>query len=288
MDKQIGFIGCGNMGMAMIGGMINKNIVSSNQIICSDLNTANLKNASEKYGLTTTTDNNKVAKNADILILSIKPDLYSSIINEIKEVIKNDAIIVTIAAGKSIESTENAFNKKVKVVRVMPNTPALVGEGMSALCPNEMVTEKDLEDVLNIFNSFGQTEIVSEKLMDVVTSVSGSSPAYVYMIIEAMADAAVLDGMPRNQAYKFAAQAVLGSAKMVLETGIHPGELKDMVCSPGGTTIEAVATLEEKGLRTAIISAMQRCTQKSVELSGQTKNKTIKEITLAMNSHNFN
>ena len=124
--------------------------------------------------------------------------------------------------------------------------------------------------------------------MDVVTSVSGSSPAYVYMIIEAMADAAVLDGMPRNQAYKFGAQAVLGSAKMVLETGIHPGELKDMVCSPGGTTIEAVATLEEKGLRTAIISAMQRCTQKSVELSGQTKSKTVKEIALAMNSYEFN
>ncbi|MES5939164.1 MULTISPECIES: pyrroline-5-carboxylate reductase [unclassified Bacillus cereus group] len=272
MDKQIGFIGCGNMGMAIIGGMLNKKIVSANNIICSDLNTTNLKNASKKYGLTTTTDNNEVAKNADILILSIKPDLYASIINEIKEVIKNDVIIVTIAAGKSIKSTEESFDKKLKVVRVMPNTPALVGEGMSALCANEMVTEKDLEDVLNIFNSFGQAEIVSEKLMDVVTSVSGSSPAYVYMIIEAMADAAVLDGMPRNQAYKFAAQAVLGSAKMVLETGIHPGELKDMVCSPGGTTIEAVATLEEKGLRTAIISAMQRCTQKSVELSRQTKN----------------
>ncbi|MCU5098058.1 pyrroline-5-carboxylate reductase [Bacillus wiedmannii] len=271
MDKQIGFIGCGNMGMAIIGGMLNKKIVSANNIICSDLNTTNLKHANEKYGLTTTTDNNEVAKNADILILSIKPDLYASVINEIKEVIKNDVIIVTIAAGKSIKSTEEAFAKKLKVVRVMPNTPALVGEGMSALCPNEMVTEKDLEDVLNIFTSFGQAEIVSEKLMDVVTSVSGSSPAYVYMIIEAMADAAVLDGMPRNQAYKFAAQAVLGSAKMVLETGIHPGELKDMVCSPGGTTIEAVATLEEKGLRTAIISAMQRCTQKSVELSGQTK-----------------
>ncbi|MGZ7148974.1 pyrroline-5-carboxylate reductase [Bacillus sp. BC08] len=271
MDKQIGFIGCGNMGMAIIGGMLNKKIVSANHVICSDLNTTNLKHVNEKYGLTTTTDNNEVAKNADILILSIKPDLYASIINEIKEVIKNDVIVVTIAAGKSIKSTEESFDKKLKVVRVMPNTPALVGEGMSALCPNEMVTETDLEDVLNIFNSFGQAEIVSEKLMDVVTSVSGSSPAYVYMIIEAMADAAVLDGMPRNQAYKFAAQAVLGSAKMVLETGIHPGELKDMVCSPGGTTIEAVATLEEKGLRTAIISAMQRCTQKSIELSGQTK-----------------
>ncbi|EAL12937.1 pyrroline-5-carboxylate reductase, partial [Bacillus cereus G9241] len=163
MDKQIGFIGCGNMGMAIVGGMLNKHIVPSNHIICSDLNTTNLENASEKYGISITTDNNEVAKNADILILSIKPDLYPLVINEIKEVIKNDAIIVTIAAGKSIESTENAFNKKLKVVRVMPNTPALVGEGMSALCPNEMVTEKDLEDVLNIFNSFGQSEIVSEK-----------------------------------------------------------------------------------------------------------------------------
>ena len=271
MNKQIGFIGCGNMGSAMIGGMINKNIVSSDKIICSDLNVINLKNTSDKYGITTTTNNNEVANNADILILSIKPDLYSSVINQIKEQIKNDVIIVTIAAGKSIKSTEDAFGRKLKVVRVMPNTPALVGEGMSALCSNEMVTEKDLEDILEIFNSFGQTEIVNEKLMDVVTSVSGSSPAYVYMFIEAMADAAVLDGMPRAQAYKFAAQAVLGSAKMVLETGIHPGTLKDMVCSPGGTTIEAVATLEEKGLRTAIISAMKRCTQKSVELSSPTK-----------------
>jgi pyrroline-5-carboxylate reductase len=271
MDKQIGFIGCGNMGIAMIGGMITKNIVPPDKIICSDLNLTNLKNASKKYGITTTTDNNEVAKNADILILSIKPDLYSSIINEINEQIKNDVIVVTIAAGKSIKSTEEAFDKKLKVVRVMPNTPALVGEGMSGICPNEMVTEKDLEDILTIFNSFGQTEIVNEKLMDVVTSVSGSSPAYVFMFIEAMADAAVLDGMPRNQAYKFAAQAVLGSAKMVLDTGIHPGELKDMVCSPGGTTIEAVAILEEKGLRTAIISAIKRCTQKSVELSSLIK-----------------
>lgn len=170
----------------------------------------------------------------------------------------------------------------------MPNTPALVGEGMSALCPNEMVTEKDLEDVLNIFNSFGQTEIVSEKLMDVVTSVSGSSPAYVYMIIEAMADAAVLDGMPRNQAYKFAAQAVLGSAKMVLETGIHPGELKRYGLFSWRNDNRSCSNIGGKGLRTAIISAMQRCTQKSVELSGQTKSKTVKEIALAMNSYEFN
>lgn len=159
------------------------------------------------------------------------------------------------------------FERKVKVVRVMPNTPALVGEGMSALCPNDIVTKEELEYIVTIFESFGKAEIVSEKLMDVVTAVSGSAPAYVYMFIEAMADAAVLDGMPRNQAYKFAAQAVYGSAKMVLETGMHPGALKDMVCSPGGTTIEAVATLEEKGLRTAVISAMRNCTKKSIEMS---------------------
>ncbi|KAA0765885.1 pyrroline-5-carboxylate reductase [Bacillus sp. SH5-2] len=270
MNKQIGFIGCGNMGIAMIRRMINKNIVSPNQIICSDLNVSNLKSASDKYGITITTNNNEVANSADILILSIKPDLYSSVINQIKDQIKNNVIVVTIAAGKSIKSTENEFDRKLKVVRVMPNTPVLVGEGMSALSFNEMVIEKDIKEILNIFNIFGQTEVVNEKLMDVVTSISGSSPAYVYMFIEAMADAAVLDGMPRNQAYKFAAQAVLGSAKMVLETGIHPGELKDMVCSPGGTTIEAVATLEEKGLRTAIISAMKRCTQKSMEMSSLT------------------
>lgn len=251
-------------------GWLKKNIVSPDQIICSDLNVINLKNASNEYGITITTNNNEVANSADILILSIKPDLYSSVINQIKDQIKNDVIVVTIAAGKSIKSTENEFGRKLKVVRVMPNTPALVGEGMSALCFNEMVTEKDIKEVLNIFNIFGQTEVINEKLMDVVTSISGSSPAYVYMFIEAMADAAVLGGMPRKQAYKFAAQAVLGSAKMVLETGIHPGELKDMVCSPGGTTIEAVVTLEEKGLRTAIISAMKRCTQKSMEMSSLT------------------
>ncbi|MGR5994160.1 pyrroline-5-carboxylate reductase [Bacillus cereus] len=231
----------------------------------------NLKNASNEYGITITTNNNEVANSADILILSIKPDLYSSVINQIKDQIKNDVIVVTIVAGKSIKSTENEFGRKLKVVRVMPNTPALVGEGMSALCFNEMVTEKDIKEVLNIFNIFGQTEVINEKLMDVVTSISGSSPAYVYMFIEAMADALLYLAVCREkQAYKFAAQAVLGSAKMVLETGIHPGELKDMVCSPGGTTIEAVVTLEEKGLRTAIISAMKRCTQKSMEMSSLT------------------
>lgn len=267
MNKTIGFIGCGNMGKAMMGGIVKANIVSPESIIVGDLNEKNLSEASKNYGIKITTDNNEVAKNSDILVLSVKPNLYPIVIKGIKDQVKDDVIIVTIAAGKSIESTEEAFGKKLKVVRVMPNTPALVGEGMAALCPNEVITNEEIEFIANIFNSFGKSEIVSEKLMDVVTSVSGSSPAYVYMFIEAMADAAVLDGMPRDQAYKFAAQAVLGSAKMVLETGMHPGALKDMVCSPGGTTIEAVATLEEKGFRNSVISAMRICTKKSIEMS---------------------
>ncbi|MBM6838398.1 pyrroline-5-carboxylate reductase, partial [Clostridium saudiense] len=192
---------------------------------------------------------------------------YSIVINEIKNSVKEDVIIVTIAAGKSIESTEKSFGKELKVIRTMPNTPALVGEGMTAVCPNKLITDEDLAEVSKLLSSFSKIEVVSESLIDAVTSVSGSSPAYVYMFIEAMADAAVLQGMPRDKAYKFAAQTVLGSAKMVLETGIHPGALKDMVCSPGGTTIEAVAELEGKGFRSAIISAMNKCYKKSQEMS---------------------
>jgi pyrroline-5-carboxylate reductase len=267
MSKVIGFIGCGNMGQAMIGGIVKANLVTPENIIVGDLNRENLKSAAEKYGIKTTVNNNEVAENADILVLSVKPNLYQPVINEIKNHVKENVIVVTIAAGKSIKSTEDTFERKLKVVRVMPNTPALVGEGMAAICPNDKVGREEAEQILHIFESFGKGEIVDEKLMDVVTSVSGSSPAFVYMFIEAMADAAVLDGMPRNQAYKFAAQAVLGSAKMVLETGKHPGVLKDMVCSPGGTTIEGVAALEEKGFRDAVISAVRKTTQKSIELS---------------------
>ncbi|WBW95176.1 pyrroline-5-carboxylate reductase [Oceanirhabdus sp. W0125-5] len=267
MGKVLGFIGCGNMARAMIGGIVNGKAFLPENIIASDLTQKNLDAASKEYGILGTTDNNEVAQKADILVLSIKPDLYSVVIDGIKDKVKEDAIIVTIAAGKNIRGTEKLFGKKVKVVRVMPNTPALVGEGMAGMCANDEVTNEELEQVQKIFNCFGKAEVVSEKLMDVVTAVSGSAPAYVYMFIEAMADAAVLDGMPRDKAYTFAAQTVLGSAKMVIDTGMHPGVLKDMVCSPGGTTIEAVAVFEKEGLRNAVISAMRKCRKKSNELS---------------------
>ena len=193
--------------------------------------------------------------------------MFHKVIPEIRHAITDDTIIVSIAAGQPIERIENMFERSVKLVRVMPNTPALVGASMSAICCNDEITEDELVEIQTIFNSFGEAEVISEHLMDTVIGVSGSSPAYVYMFIEAMADAAVADGMPRAQAYKFAAQSVLGSAKMVLETGKHPGELKDAVCSPGGTTIEAVAQLEKSGFRSAVIEAQRACVQKSRDMS---------------------
>lgn len=183
-------------------------------------------------------------------------------IAEIQPTLPGGQIIVTIAPGKTLAWLGERLGD-VKIVRTMPNTPALVGEGITGVCKNNLVTEDEFAYVLKLLSSFGLAEAIPESLMDAVVSVSGSSPAYVFLFIEAMADAAVADGMPRAQAYKFAAQAVLGSAKMVLETGKHPAELKDMVCSPAGTTIEAVRVLEEKGFRGAVMDAMKACTAKA-------------------------
>ena len=267
MDKIIGFIGSGNMANAMVGGIINANLVPSINVVCSDHSMAKLENMHKRYGITIATNNSEVASKSDILILSVKPQFYPEVINEIKDQVNENTIVVSIAAGQKIESIKNLFGKEIKIVRAMPNTPALVAEGMAALSPCPMVLPEELDLICNIFNSFGKCEVVSEKLMDVVTGLSGSSPAFIFMIIEAMADGAVLEGMPRDKAYKFAAQTVLGSAKMVLETGKHPAELKDMVCSPGGTTIEGVSVLEENGLRASMINAVRTATKKSKDLS---------------------
>lgn len=260
---KIGFIGNGNMGGAIIGGIIKNGIAAPESIYVSDVNEKGLNKTREKYGVNTSLDNKYVAKTADILILSVKPGVIYKVIDEIKGDVNESTLIISIAAGQSLEKLSAAFGREVKLVRVMPNTPALVGEGMSGITPNDRVLPEEKQTVLEIFASFGKAELVSEQLMDTVTAVSGSSPAYVFMLIEAMADAAVMGAMPRDKAYTFAAQAVLGSAKMVLETGKHPAELKDMVCSPGGTTIDAVAALEEGGMRSAVIKAMQVCIEKS-------------------------
>ncbi|MCM1136589.1 MAG: pyrroline-5-carboxylate reductase [Clostridium sp.] len=263
---KIGFIGCGNMGGAMMRGILQSGKGRKEEMMASDMLPELLSAREEELGILTTGDNKKAAEFAEILFLAVKPQYYQSVIAEIRDVISEEKIIVTIAPGKTLEWLAGEFGKKVKIIRTMPNTPAMVGEGMMGMCLNEHVTGEDMAFVRDICSGFCRTEIVGENLMDVVTAVSGSSPAYVFMFIEAMADAAVADGMSRAQAYKFAAQAVLGSAKMVLETGKHPGELKDMVCSPGGTTIEAVRVLEEKGMRSAVFEAMKACVKKSREM----------------------
>mgnify|MGYP000814254470 CR=1 FL=1 len=263
LDKKIGFIGSGNMGRAMIGGIISSGLVPASHLIASAKTQATLDTLSEQYGIRTTLDNETVAVESDIIFLAVKPYLYETVIKEIKDSVTDDKIIVAIAAGQTISRIESLFSKDIKLVRTMPNTPALVGEGITGVCKNNLVTEDEFAYVLKLLSSFGLAEAIPESLMDAVVSVSGSSPAYVFLFIEAMADAAVADGMPRAQAYKFAAQAVLGSAKMVLETGKHPAELKDMVCSPAGTTIEAVRVLEEKGFRGAVMDAMKACTAKA-------------------------
>ena len=269
MKKNIGVIGCGNMAQAIIGGIVASNILPGEKVLVSDTDEKKLNYIKDKLNVKVTKDNKEIAANSDIIILAIKPNVHDQVIGEIKDCVKDDVVIVTIGAGITINYIEKAFNRDIKVIRTMPNTPALVGEGMAALCYNNIVSKEEIEEVVSIFESFGKVEINSEKLMDVVPAVSGSSPAYVYMFIEALADGAVLEGMPRDMAYKFAAQAVLGSAKMVLETGLHPGTLKDNVCSPGGTTIEAVYSLEMSNFRGAVIQAMRKCTEKTIKMSGK-------------------
>lgn len=263
---KIGFIGLGNMASAMIGGMLNTGTFTPDQIIGSAKTQATADRAAEQFGIAAGTDNRETAGQADVLILAVKPVFLPEVIAEIKNVVDENKLIISIAAGKSLGWLEQEFGRKLRIVRCMPNTPAMVGEGCTCICLKEDALKQDEEMVRRIMNSFGKASILPERLMDAFIGVAGSAPAYVFLFIEAMADAAVLAGMPRAQAYEFTAQTVLGSAKMVLETGQHPGALKDMVCSPAGTTIEAVKVLEEKGLRAAVIDAVNACVEKSRNL----------------------
>ena len=273
---KIGFIGCGNMGTAMIKGILESGMLQPSELMASALSMATRQKIKNELKIQLADTNQAVVEFADIVFLAVKPQYYEQVITEIRDTADERQIFVSIAPGRTLEWLDGMFGKPVKLVRTMPNTPAMVKEGMTAYCVGEQVTEQEKQEIARICGCFGQAEEVGEPLMDVVTAVSGSSPAYVFLLIEAMADAAVLDGMPgegpdiivldgmpRDKAYKFASQAVLGSAKMVLQTGMHPGELKDMVCSPGGTTIEAVRVLEEKGLRSSIFEAMGACVKKS-------------------------
>lgn len=263
MNKKIGFIGCGNMGKAILTGILASNEVPKENIYVSTKSEKSMKAIEDEFKVKTTLNSKEVAKFSDILFLAIKPNIFKEIILDIKDNISKDTIVISIAAGISIDNMEEWLGEDYKIVRTMPNTPALVGEAISAICPNKNLHEDEMKDVFKIFNMFGECEVLEEKYFHGFIALCGSSPAYVFMFIEAMADAAVKLGIPRNKAYKMAEQAVLGSAKLALETGRHPGELKDMVCSPAGTTIDAVIELENGGFRSTIIKALEKCAEKS-------------------------
>jgi pyrroline-5-carboxylate reductase len=275
---KIGFIGTGNMGTAIIKGYIAANPGSEKAIFAYDRDEARLKSVCEQTGIQACDSIPSVVDKSDIVILAVKPDIFGEVLHEIAGAMDwEKKVIVSIAAGVTLNyifeqcrksagaADEKSF--RCKAVRVMPNTPALIGKGMSALTRNDWVGDEEMEAVMGIFRGIGKAEQVDEKLMDCVVGVSGSSPAYVYMFIEALADGAVALGMNRKQAYTFAAQAVAGSAEMVLQTGLHPGELKDRVCSPGGTTIEAVESLEMNGFRSAVIAAVKTAAEKSARMT---------------------
>lgn len=263
---KIGFIGLGNMAKAMLGGMLAKGIVAKEDIIGSARTEETLQYINTEYGIETTADNKEVARSADILILAVKPQFFGDILPQIRDEVDEKTLVISIAAGKTIKDIEELFGMELKVVRCMPNTPALVGEGCSGICRNERVTDEEMSQCMELMESFGLVEEVPERLINAVAGVSGCSPAYVFLFMEALADGAVAAGMPRKQAYTFAAQAVMGSARLMLETGKHPGELKDMVCSPAGTTIEGVRILEEKGFRGAIMDAVKASVEKAEKM----------------------
>jgi pyrroline-5-carboxylate reductase len=262
----MGFIGLGNMAKAIIGGVLQKGLMGPNEIIGSSQTEDTRKKVADQYGIQIRSSNEAVAREADIIVLAVKPQYLKVVIADIMDSVDENKVIVSIAAGKTIKWLANEFEKPVRIIRVMPNTPALVGEGCTGLCFHGAVTEEERNLACKMMGSFGKAIVVEERLMDVVGAVSGSSPAFVFLFLEALADGAVAGGMPRKQAYEFAAQAVLGSAKLMLETGKHPGELKDMVCSPGGTTIEGVKALEEGGLRAAVLNAMEATIEKTRKL----------------------
>lgn len=260
---KIGFIGAGNMGGAIISGMIaSKNFEAKNINVCDKVITDTVK----AYGINEC-DLKSTVENSDCIVLAVKPAGMSDVLGQIKDVKDFDKkLYISIAAGYKLDTIKSILGS-VKAIRVMPNLCLKAGEGMTVICPNQNCTAKELNVAEKIFSSCGKTTVVKESLIDACTAINGSGPAYVFMFMEALADAAVKHGIDRESAYLLAGQTVLGSAKLMLDTGIHPGQLKDMVCSPGGTTIEAVASLEESGFRNAVVSAVDACAQKAKKLS---------------------
>ena len=265
MNKIFGFIGMGNMGSAMLKGA--SNVFSKEDIVFSEANKEKMHSFSKEIGVECVESNAQCVEASKYVILAVKPQYMQEVLDEIKDRITSEQVVISIAAGKTLAYFAENLPDYVRVIRAMPNTPALVNEGMTGICyDHDKFSDEEIATVNKFFNSFGKVVTVDENMMDAVVCASGSSPAYVYMFIEALADSVVKYGIRRDMAYELVAQTVLGSAKMVLETKEHPGLLKDKVCSPGGTTIAGVAALEECGFRNAVIKATDKCYEKCTKM----------------------
>ncbi len=275
LKEKIGFIGGGKMGEALIKGVLRAKLSSANKIIVSDVDKKRCQILEEETGIKTTQENKKAVSASDVIILAIKPNVMGDILEELKSDITPEHLVVSIAAGIPLSFIESFLNKGCRAVRVMPNTPCLVGETAAGYALGKNATRNDGELVGQILNAVGQSFLLEEKHLDAVTGLSGSGPAFIYMVIEALADGGVKMGLPRDISTKLAAQTAFGAAKMVLESGIHIGELKDFVTSPGGTTIEGIHALEKGGIRDALINAVETATKKSKRL-GKTFSKRSK------------
>jgi pyrroline-5-carboxylate reductase len=265
MGKRLCIIGSGNMGEAMIKGLLRSGTRPAD-IVATDSRPDQLETIHKTFGVEVSRDNLAAAKSAEIIFLSVKPQSMNKVLGQIGPAIDSTKLVISIAAGVPIAAIERKLRHGARIVRAMPNTPALVGAAATAIALGEHATEEDEVAAKAFFDSVGITVVVEEGMLDAVTGLSGSGPAYVFLILEALSDAGVKVGMPRYTAVKLAAQTLFGSAKMAIETGIHPGQLKDQVTSPGGTAIAALHTLEAGGLRTTLINAVEAATKRAREL----------------------
>jgi pyrroline-5-carboxylate reductase len=270
-SHTIGFIGAGNMAEAMIRGLVRGGHVTPDRVAASGPRKERLDELKAQYGIDVTTHNREVVQRCGLIVLSVKPQILDKVLREVGDQLKPGTLVVSIAAGVDTATIEDAVPEGVRVVRAMPNTPALVGAGATAVAAGKHASETDLATARALFDAVGITVELDESHLDAVTGLSGSGPAYIFLILEALADAGVKVGLSRRNAQRLAAQTVMGSAKLLLETDEHPGRLKDMVTSPGGTAIAGLHTLEEGGLRTTLINAVETATKRARELGRGSK-----------------
>ena len=265
-EKKVGFLGAGNMGEAMIKGLLQAGRVQAQTISATDVRADGLDQMAQRYGIRTAASNAALVAASDVVILAVKPQVMGAVVKEIAGAVDARKLLISIAAGVATRTLRAHLGKPVRLIRVMPNTPALVLEGVTAIARAEGLEHGDLETAQELFGAVGRVVVLDEDALDAVTGLSGSGPAFIAIVIESLADGGVKMGLDRATAMTLAAQTVLGSAKLILETGTHPGQLKDMVSSPGGTTIAGIAALEEGGVRRTFIHAVERATLRSREL----------------------